>query len=353
MKDLCVVIINYRQAALTADCLRSLAPDMARNPSWCAVLADNCSCDGSAEELESLIARENWSWVTLVKSPVNGGFSAGNNIGFTTVQSRAYLLLNSDARVTPGALQCLLNTLNENPRAGLIGPRLQWPDGDAQISAFTNRNPVGEFLEAAGISLLDRLFNRFIVARPIPDSLSQSQWVSFACVLIRREVIDQIGLMDEGYFMYFEDIDYCRRAHRAGWIVLHQPSARVIHLRGGSSSVKSAIKSRARIPRYYYEARTRYFAKFYGGIFGVLLTNLCWLAGRCISWPRELLTRLAPSTCKREGFDNWTNFLSPMRHHSVPTTSTKPSISPSSPHNRRPVSEPVGSGGSGVSGGAR
>jgi len=126
-------------------------------------------------------------------------------------------------------------------------------------------------------------------------------------------VIDQIGLMDENYFMYFEDIDYSRQIRKAGWRIMHEPNARVVHLRGGSSSVKAAMKARTRVPKYYYESRSRYFAKFYGGVLGLWMTNLLWLIGRTIAWVRELAGNKETDVCELEARDNWTNWLSPMR----------------------------------------
>jgi len=205
-----------------------------------------------------------------------------------------------------------------HPNAGLIGPRLQGPDGEPQCSMFRDRTPISEMLSAAGTGLLDRICSRFVVAAGIPDEPTESQWVSFACILVRRAVIEQIGLMDERYFMYFEDIDYSRKVRKAGWRVVHDPSAKVIHLRGGSSSVKSALKERKRVPKYYYESRSRSFGKFYGGPVGVLLANLCWLTGRLIALGRELLRTKSKHVCQREFLDNWTNWLEPLRSPQLP-----------------------------------
>ena len=99
---------------------------------------------------------------------------------------------------------------------------------------------------------------------PISDQPQGTPWISFACVMVRRQVIDQIGLLDDGYFMYVEDTDYCRRARAAGWEIWYWPASRVVHLRGGSSPVKSLTAKRGRRPRYYYASRSRYLAKFYG-----------------------------------------------------------------------------------------
>jgi len=137
-------------------------------------------------------------------------------------------------------------------------------------------------------------------------------WLSFACALIRREVIESVGPLDAGYFLYFDDIDYCRRARRAGWGVLHRPEARVVHLRGGSGPVKQLSRSLQHRPGYFYASRARYFAKFYGRL-GLWAANALWEAGRAIAWCRETLGRKPRHTCRGEPVDIWINALSPLR----------------------------------------
>jgi GT2 family glycosyltransferase len=316
---LCVVLLNYRRADLTIDCLRTLVGEIAPHPDRCVCVVDNNSGDGSADRIETTIQQSCWSrWARVARSPVNGGFAAGNNVGFKAVDAEAYLVLNSDTHMLPGSITRLLDTMEQHPDAGLIGPRLQGPDGTLQISCFRYRSPIGEMLSAAGTAALSRLFKRAIVAIDPPPHGFQPQWLSFACVLIRREVLQQVGLMDEQYFMYFEDIDYARRVRRAGWKIWYEPSAAVVHLRGGSSSVKSAMKSRRRVPKYYYEARSRYFAKHYGGAIGLWMTNVLWTVGRMVALAREIAGNKKPHACAHEFRDNWTNWLAPMRAPTPP-----------------------------------
>ena len=251
--------------------------------------------------------------LTFIRSPKNRGFAGGNNIGFTTKVAENYLLLNSDSRPTEGSISQMLDTLERNPAVGAVGPRLQHPDGEPQISCFRYRTPISEMLEAAGTGVLDRWFANYRVWTEVYQKPVEPQWLSFACIMIRKAVIDQIGLMDEHYFMYFEDIDYSRQIRRAGWRILHDPRARVVHIRGGTSSVKAAMKARKRVPRYYYESRSRYFAKFYGGVPGLWMTNFMWLTGRSIAWLRETFGSKERDICELEARDNWTNWLAPMR----------------------------------------
>lgn len=314
--DLAIVILNYRTPEMTADCLRSLAPEAAALSGLQAIVVDNASGDGSAEAISATISENGWQWATVLPLPTNGGFSAGNNAAIRRVLAqpsppRWIMLLNSDTLVRPGACAELIRVGESHPAAGLIGPRLEWPDGQPQVSCFRNISPLTELLAAAATGPVTRLFRRQDVPIPQPDDATDIQWLSFACVLIRSKVVDRIGLMDEGYFMYYEDVDYCRRARAAGWGMFFAAHACVVHLQGASSLVNSAERSLSRRPKYYYASRSRYFAKFYG-IPGLWAANVLWHVGRSISWLREIVRNKSPHTCAREASDIWTEYSSPL-----------------------------------------
>lgn len=316
--QLAVIILNYKTPKLVIDCLHSLEMQI-DGDNQTVVIVDNNSEDSSVEQIEEAIATHHWqSWARVVASPVNGGFSAGNNVGIRAVEANAYLLLNSDTIVRPGAISALLSALEMYPDAGLISPRLEWPDETPQISCFRYHNPISEFIDAAATGPITSLLQPFNVPIPVADQPFEPQWTSFACVLIRREVINQIGLMDEGYFMYYDDIDYCRRAHDEGWKIIHFPIARVVHLRGGSSPVKEAVANRKRPRSYLYASRSRYFAKFYG-LFGLWVANTMWLLGRSIAGLRELVGHKRPHTCERAEQDIWMNWFNPLKPALIPT----------------------------------
>lgn len=308
-----IVILNYETPKLTLDCLASLAPEMASVEDVFVVVVDNDSQDDSAQQIADAIAQHGWSeWAGVFASDCNAGFAGGNNIGIEAVPAKTYILLNSDTIVRPGAIQRLLEASDRFPDAGIIGPRLEWPDGSPQESAFRFRSPRLELIGAAGTNLVTRLAGGTGVAIDAREEPFEAQWVSFACVLIRGEVLKRVGMLDDGYFMYFEDIDLCRRAHRAGFRVLCWPDARVVHLRGGTSGVKSETAKRGRRPKYYYESRTRYFAKFYAKR-GLWLTNWLWGVGRSVAWLRERVGLKKPHACENEWKDNWINFKEPMK----------------------------------------
>jgi len=267
-----VVVLNYRTPDLVEGCLRSLGGQMAAGERE-AIVVDNCSMDESADRIESAIERNGWSsWARVVRSPVNGGFAAGNNVGVREVDAETYVLLNSDTIVRDGALDRLL-AMRSGPVA-IAGPSLEWPHGERQISTFRFRTPLTELISAGRLGSVGRAFQGHVVARELSEFADDLDWVSFACVAIRREVFDRIGLLDEGYFMYFEDMDFCRRARVAGYRVGYVPKARVVHLRGGTSEVKRNTQRRERRPAYFYSARARYFRKWYG------IADGCWQMAR-------------------------------------------------------------------------
>lgn len=287
---------------------------MVDRPDRHTVVVDNASGDGSAEKIEAAISQNRWDrWARVVQSSRNGGFSAGNNLGISSEPAEFFLLLNSDARVLPDAIDEMIAAMAANPRLGMVGPRLIWPDGVSQNSCFRYRSPISEMLYAARTGPLDRLFKNFVIAMPISETPVGTEWLSFSCVMIRHAVIAEIGPMDEGFFMYFEDIDYCRRAARAGWTIWHEPRAKAIHLRGGSASLKADLAAKRKLPLYYFESRSRYFAKFYGGVIGIVAANLFWIVGRGVAFLRELLERREALVSQNEFFDIWTNWWRPMR----------------------------------------
>ena len=199
------------------------------------------------------------------------------------------------------------NTVNRRFRKSR--PRLESLDGTPHLGPYRDPSPTRELLRAAGTGLLARLFGEH--QGPLLDVEPQPDWVCFACALIRRDVLAQVGLLDPGFYLYFDDPDYCRRAAARGWRIANCPEARVTHLGGCSNPVESLAAARKRRPRYYYASRSRYFAKFYGRS-GLWLTNLMWLVGRGVSLARELAGNKAPHLCEKEWLDIWTNGWRPV-----------------------------------------
>jgi N-acetylglucosaminyl-diphospho-decaprenol L-rhamnosyltransferase len=309
--ELGIIILNFRTARLSQDCLDSLATEV--GPSSSVLVVDNDSGDGSAEAIERHIAARGYgSWARVLRSPVNGGFAAGNNLGIRSLDARAYLLLNSDTLVKKGALAEFLRVLKDKPEAGLIGAGFEDPKGRPQETCFTFPQPMSELLRVANTGVVTRALSRYDTPARYSDVPQDADWMPFAGVVIRREVVDSVGLLDDGFFMYFEDIDYCLRVKAAGWRILYWPAARITHLVGASSNVTAAEAARKRAPRYYYEARTRFFAKHFGAA-GLVVANAAWLVGSALSLSRKLLVGTPPVLREREFQDIWMNMLHPFR----------------------------------------
>jgi GT2 family glycosyltransferase len=309
---LCIVIVNYRTPGLVLDAIDSLEGQLEAGLDE-IVVVDNDSGDASADQLERAIAARGLTrFCRVLRAGRNAGFAAGNNIGIRSVDANYYMLLNSDTIVRKGAVRELLAQMQQHPFVGIAGPRLEWPDGRPQASCFRDHSPVSELLSAAKTGALDALLHDFELAMPITDEPCEAEWLSFACVLIRREVFERVGLLDEGYFMYFEDSDFCRAARAAGFRVWYFPDARVVHLHGGSSAFSRVAnaarkpKLPVRAPRYLYASRTRYFHKGYG-MLGVLVANALWCVGRSVARSRELIGHKAPHVRDKEWLDNWTD----------------------------------------------
>ena len=315
---LLVVIVCYKAADLTIDCLKSIADQIDDLPGVQVAVCENGTGEESAKKIADAIHAHEWNdWCWLKVINPNRGFSGGNNAILSDALAwdqppEMFLLLNADTIVRQGALRTMLTVADSHQDAGIISPRLEWPDGTPQISCFRYINPVSEFLEAAKTGPITKYLKRFEVPIDVKDMPTEPQWTSFACVLIRCEVFQKIGLLDPGYFLYFDDPDFCRRARKAGWSVLNWPDARVVHLRGKSNPVKERTANMQRRPSYFYASRARYLAKFYTPV-GLWCTNLLWSIGRMISFIREKVGKKAEHVCESEVKDIWTNWSHPMR----------------------------------------
>jgi GT2 family glycosyltransferase len=196
-------------------------------------------------------------------------------------------------------------------------PRTESSDGHYDRNAFVTPRPFSEFVRGAQVGVLARLLRRFDVAAEVPITPFEPDWVGFCAVVVRREVIERVGLLDEQYFMYYEDIDYCMRVRRGGFTIRYCPEARVVHLLGGSSGITSKAGVEKRAARYLYESRARFFATHYG-IPGLLAANVAFAAGYALSRARGAITRRTFGHREREPLDVWINTLAPFRPYTHP-----------------------------------
>jgi GT2 family glycosyltransferase len=272
-----VVIVSYRSARLTIDCLRSLVPERRdAGISLRAVVVDNAS--GDAPAIAAAVKAEQWeSWVTLIVAPRNGGFAYGNNLGFACAcreRCTTYLhMLNPDTRVRPRAVRTLVDFLESHPTVGIAGSSFENNDGTDWPFAFRFPSLLSEFESGIGLGLLSRLLKRWTVVRTMSPHAQPVDWGAGASMMIRREMLDCIGGLDEGYFLYFEETEFCWRAKHAGFSMWYVPESRVVHIGGQSTSVTERNAAPKRLPTYWFESRRRYFLTT-AGLGGTLLIDL-------------------------------------------------------------------------------
>ncbi|MBI1381775.1 MAG: glycosyltransferase [Planctomycetaceae bacterium] len=278
--ELLVVVVNYRSAPWTELCLAALVPELRHlGPNARAVVVDNQSADGSPERLAAFVREHGMEQrVEIVEAAANGGFSFGNNIAIEPWLASldpgadaAVLLLNPDTEPRPGSLKVLVEFLEQHKDVGIVGARLEHPDGELQACNFRFPGFASECVEALQFGPVTRLLSRHGVVAPHTDVPAPTDWVSGACMLVRRAVFDAVGPMDEGYFLYFEELDFTLRARERGFACWHVPGARVVHHVGKTTGVTGADQAKARRPAYWYASRQRYFQRALGPVRSRLL----------------------------------------------------------------------------------
>ncbi len=259
--DLSVVIVGWNARHYLELCLESLAAAPPRRTMEVFVV-DNASTDDSAEMIEA-----RFPWVKLIKSPENLGFAKGNNVAIRQCQGRYIALVNPDVIVFPGCLDALADFLDENPKVGNVGPRVLNPDRTLQSSCRRFPTLWNNFCSA---TRLEKVFkgSRFFAGEHMfyfPHDRTLAVDVIVGCFsMIRREAFDAVGLLDEGLFMYGDDVDWCRRCWNAGWQVVFFPGAQAIHDRGKTTApypVRFAVAQQRSVLHYWSK---------YHGFFGVL-----------------------------------------------------------------------------------
>ena len=273
--DLDIIIVSWNVRDLLARCLDSiLAQPGASAPvgDWVPLgayrlrvhVVDNASGDGTCE-----MVAQRYPWVHLMASPTNLGFTGANNLALPHAQGRYILLLNPDTELGENALSCMLDYMENRPEIGVLGPRLVYGDGRPQSSR--RRFPtLGMALMES--TLLEQWFpgNRWAARYRMedrPDAEAQPvDWLTGACLLTRRAVWEQIGRLDDGFFMYSEELDWCRRAAEAGWERVYLPDALVVHHEGQSSG---QVVARRHI--LFNASKVHYFCKHHGRLMAEFL----------------------------------------------------------------------------------
>lgn len=259
--DLSIIIVSWNVRELLANCLRSVFGQAGL--ALQVIVVDSASSDGSPERVA-----EQFPQVELVVCQENVGFPRGNNLGMERANGRFILLLNPDTVVHGDALAKMVSYLEESPTVGVVGPQLLNDDGSVQSSRRRFPTLWTALFESTWLqpyapkAVLDHYYARDVEDR----ETAVVQWLMGACLMIRQDVVAQVGGLDEAYFMYSEELDYCRRIHQAGWQVVYYPEAQVTHLSGKSS--EQAVTQRH---INFNRAKLRYFRKYHGRLAAGLL----------------------------------------------------------------------------------
>lgn len=259
--DVCAIVVNWDTADLLDACLTSLQAHGADHLAG-VIVVDNGSEDGSAD-----LVRRAWPDVELIANDDNLGYTRANNQAIVRSRHEHLLLINADAMLQPGCLPVLRARMDADPRAAVVGPRLVYADGSWQRwtagKAPSLRSAMSYFL------LLDRL-ERFAgdsvyLARDVTAPF-RPDWVSSACMLVRRDALDGVGLLDERYFCYMDDVDLCQRVRDAGWTVWYEPDAVATHLMGQATVRRTGAASPAALRNF-----NDYFTRRHGTAAGATL----------------------------------------------------------------------------------
>jgi GT2 family glycosyltransferase len=266
-----VIIVSYNTCEITLRCLRELYSAMACPAE--VIVVDNASTDSSAQTIS-----RDFPEVLIIRNDRNVGFSSANNQGMRAAKGTYFLLLNSDAFVVQGTVETLVAFLEKHPEAGVAGPRLLNADGTLQRSCHRFPTPGMAWIENLWISKL-------LPNHPKFDSYSRwdhnkeryVDFISGACMMVRRTTYEHVGGFDEMFFMYAEETDWQRRMHTRGWLVGFTPETKVVHL-GGASGGATGIR------RHVFESLDRYQYKHHG-LSGLLSLRLAMVVGNALRAP--------------------------------------------------------------------
>lgn len=293
-----VSTVNYGGSAMILEGLPTLLAELSRFADHHVLLVDNASPDGDGDRLAEAVARDYAdAAVTLIRSPVNGGFAAGNNIAFEAALEElpfrpdGVFLLNPDATVYPGTIEQLAAVMLAKPAAGVIAPVQENPDGSIMRGAFNFPSALNEFVKGTGIGRLIALAPTMAPEASCPVRVD---WVTGCAQLLRAEAIEAASGMDHGYFLYFDEVDMARRLAPMGWQCWHVPDARVRHVGGATTGVTDGKARAGRMPAYWFRSWLRYYALNHGPAYA-RLAAAAKIAGTAVGIAQQRLRGRDPA----------------------------------------------------------
>jgi N-acetylglucosaminyl-diphospho-decaprenol L-rhamnosyltransferase len=296
--EIAVVIVTYKSAELAIECLASLQAERdAQSLQIRVILVDNAS--GDLPRIQQVVARNGWSsWVTLVLAPRNGGFAYGNNLGirgaYELGRPNYIYLLNPDTQVRHGAIATLVEFLEKHPQVGIAGSSFETEDGTDWPFAFRFPTLLSEIEHGMQVNLVTRCLSRWTVARTMNSIAQPTDWICGASMMIRPTVLAAVGCLDENFFLYYEETEFCHRARRAGFSTWYVPASRVMHMIGKSTKVEEKTRFQQRLPGYWFDSRRRYYAMTHSMVTAALIDVVATISSLLGLLKSKLLRR--PST---------------------------------------------------------
>lgn len=288
-----VLVVSFNSAHLIDDLRKTLEQAESEGFTMRVLAVDNASTDGSGDKMRSALRCE-----VFIQNTRNVGFGRANNQLLEHVRSDYVLLLNTDAFMSPGAIGKSLAYLDAHPRCGILGARLTDADGSLQPSRRWFPTPLTTFLRRTGLQRLVPVRGARLDSDEDHAQEAECDWITGCYYLVRREVLDEIGLFDPRFFLYCEEVDHCRRARDAGWSVVYLPSVHVVHLGGESAKSVAALSRDRQISAIQTESELLYTRKHFG-LAGVWAHLALVLLGDAILALKDLLKGAAASAWRQ------------------------------------------------------
>ena len=270
MTSVSIILVNYNGSNFLFECLISIQ-QLVDDLAFEVIIVDNFSMDDSIKNIEN-----NFPSATLICNQSNLGFAKANNLAVKHSHCEHLLFLNTDTILTENSPQILSDYLQQHQDVGAVSPQLTFRDGSYQLSCGKLPNLAIEFIDKIRYGL-DQKWHRIFgnLYSKQYSSIQEVGWLTGACLMIRRDVFEQLGGFDESFFMYFEDKDICKRVNEAGWKVVYYPKTSLIHLLGGSSqNVKKSVNT------YYRDSQLYYYQKHLGTFQTAILKLYLRLSGK-------------------------------------------------------------------------
>lgn len=259
--DLSIIIVNYKEPGFLKQCLKGIR--LAQPPlTYEIIVVDNASGDRSVE-----MVREHFPDVTLIALPENRGLAVGNNLGYRSSRGRYVLFLNADIAIFGGTLEAMVRFMDDHREIGILAPKLLNPDDSIQLSCYRFPSPLVPILRRTPLGKLkaaQSILRRYLMLDWNHHTTQPVEWVLGACLFVRRQAMDDVGHMDEQFFVYFEDVDLCRRMWEGDWKVVYFADTHVVHYHQRTSAASPGFSGMFnRLTRIHIQSGIKYFRKYF------------------------------------------------------------------------------------------